>query len=286
MTVKAVTYASETIIKEVREAEAFCKEYDNLNGNMTLDPSLNFDKDMKSLFLLYDENKLISVLSVFAPAQNEAEITAFTLPEYRQKGHFKRLLGEALTELKKYRVPDLLFVCEPQSTGGMETIEKLGAKYEFSEYLLKFNASFDLSYKYGKRITLLRAGIKDLEDITALSQLVFNDEYENAKSITEKTLNSNNRKQYTANLNGELIGIGSVSYENGEASIFGLGISPQYRGKGYGHELLVSIIEDIISGATQNITIEVDSTNITAFELYKKCGFMTDASYDYYRLHL
>lgn len=77
--------------------------------------------------------------------------------------------------------------------------------------------------------------------------------------------------------------MGSVSIENDEASIFGLGIAPQYQGKGFGRELLNLIAADLKNKGIENITIEVDSTNKNAFNLYKKFGFEVETSFDYYR---
>ena len=48
-------------------------------------------------------------------SQQEAEISAFTLPEYRCNGYFKLLLSKAIQELNKFNIRDILFVCEKQS---------------------------------------------------------------------------------------------------------------------------------------------------------------------------
>ena len=101
MGIKILNKTSKEITEQIKEVEIICKTYDKINGNMYLDTSLNFSPEMKSLFLFYKDNKLISVLSIFMPTAAEAEISAYTLPEYRLKGYFKKLLIEATEELKK-----------------------------------------------------------------------------------------------------------------------------------------------------------------------------------------
>jgi ribosomal protein S18 acetylase RimI-like enzyme len=284
LTIKVLSKTSKEVTKQIREVEIICKIYDKTSGNIFLDKSLNSDPEMKSLFLFYEDNKLMSLLSIFMPTEKEAEISAYTLPDHRRKGYFKKLLNEAIEELKKYEQVELLFVCEPQSKDGKEVIKKLDAELYFTEYFLKFRgSSSDLEKQQFSRIKLHEADLKDLDAIVALSRQVFNYDYEDAKSIITKSLKANNRKQYIAILNDKVIGIGAASFDNYEASIFGLGISPKHQGKGFGKELLNLILKDLKKKNMQSVSIEVDSTNKNAFYLYLKCGFEIETSYDYYR---
>lgn len=284
MLIKKLNNAKEEIEKEIREVELICKEQDKLNGDLFLDTSLNFIPDINSLFLLYEGNKLVSLLSMFIPTSDEAEISAYTLPEYRRRGYFNKLLEEAIAEIKKYAVPDLVFTCEPQSEAGKETLKKVGAELSFTEYVLKYVDNQDNSEKLKDfKIRLKKAGLSDVETLIPMSQAVFNDEYEVAKSLITKTITSDNRIQYIGIWDVKPIGIVSVRVENKEASIFGVGILPEYQGKGLGKEIIISILQKLKDEGIQDITIEVDSSNEKAFHLYKKCGFVVETAFDYYR---
>ncbi len=282
--IRKLTNFNEKVSKEIREVEGICKNHDGVNGNLYLDTSMNFHQDIKSIFLLYKDNRLVSLLTMFIPMNEEAEISAYTLPEYRRKGYFKRLLEEAIEEVKKYHIPYLMFICEPESNDGLETIKKLNAELDFTEYSLRYNSSSsEMKLKNAPNISLQKAEQNDLDGIISLSQEIFNDDFEVAKSIITKTLEANNRIQYVAKLEGKRIGIGSVSLENNEASIFGVGVSPKYQGKGFGRELIMLIINELNSKGIENIMIEVDSLNERAFKLYKSCGFQVEASFHYFR---
>lgn len=287
LVIKKFSEASEKIKKEIREVELICKEHDKLNGSIFFDTSINYNPKIKSLFLLYDNDILISLISMFIPTRDEAEISAYTLPKYRRKGYFKKLLHEAIKELSKYNISDLIFVCEPQSNDGNKVIEKLKAEFDFTEYLLRYNNSVDdMEVRPTPEINVEEAEKEDLESLIHLSQEIFNDKYEDAKSMIMKSFESENRIQYMGLLDQKLIGIASVSFENDEASISGFGISPQYQGKGFGRAMLKRILRDLKNRGREHITIEVDSTNKNAFNLYRKCGFEVEMSFDYYRKHL
>ncbi|RBP66627.1 ribosomal protein S18 acetylase RimI-like enzyme [Alkalibaculum bacchi] len=284
MVIKKFSEPSEEIIKEIRKVELICKEHDKLNGSIFLDTSINFNSEIKSLFLLYDSNILVSLVSMFIPTRDEAEISAYTLPKYRRKGYFKKLLHEAIKEITKYNILDLVFVCEPQSNDGNEVIEKLKAEFDFTEYFLRYNDSVDdMEVRPTPEIKLKEAEKEDLESLINLSQEIFNDNYEDAKSMIIKSFESENRIQYIGMIDKKHIGMGSASLGNDEASIFGFGVSPQYQGKGFGRAMLKRILTDLKNRGRENITIEVDSTNKNAFNLYKKCGFKVETSFDYYR---
>lgn len=284
MTIKILSKANEEIIKQIREVEIICKDYDKTTGSICIDASLNFYPEIKTLFLLYEDNKLISLISIFIPTASEAEISAYTLPEYRQKGYFRELLDEVIEELKKYKKPELVFVCEPGSIDGKKVVKKLGAKLCFTEHFLRFKSSAgNLKLKRCTQIKLQEADLKDIEPIVTLSRQIFNNNYKDSKSMIEKSIKADNIIQYTALLDEHLIGMAAVSSETGQASIFGLGISPKYQGKGFGKELMSLILEDLEKRGVKNITIEADSINKNALELYIKSGFEIETSYGYYK---
>jgi len=284
MIINEFSIASEEAIKEIRQIETICKKHDKLTGDIFLDSSLNFNPDIKSLFLLYEDNKLLSLLIMFIPTQDEAEISSFTLPEYRRKGYFKALLAKASNELKKYEVSDILFVCEPQSLDGKGVIKKLEANYDFTEYSLKYNQLNEACpNQYLNKIELYKPNLQDSKILIDISQQIFNDSYENAETMVSKTFESSFRQQHLAVLDREFIGMGGVSFEQDGAYIFGFGIIPKYQGKGFGKDMLKLMLQDLIKQNVKKIMIDVNSENEKAFNLYKKYGFEVQTAFEYFR---
>jgi ribosomal protein S18 acetylase RimI-like enzyme len=282
--IKALNILENSVIDEIRTAEELCRKHDNHTGSISLDLSFNFRQDLKSVFLLYDQHKLVSVLSIFAPTRQEAEVTAFTIPACRETGCFNMLLEEATTEIKRCRVADILFICEPSSLSGRAVLNKLGARYDFTEYSMKyFGTPSSPTIKSSAQGIMINANTENIEEIVELREKVFGDCHDDALAIVSNTFGSDKREQYIFSLSGQNVGIASVFVEDAEASIHGFGIIPEYRGKGLGKEMLLQITNNLISEGNKNIIIEVDSKNKAAFELYKKCGFKVAVSYDYFR---
>lgn len=284
MLIKELKILDNNVIKEIREVEEECKKHDGLKENICLDASLNFNKDIKSIFLAYQKEKLIGFLFMFVPTQQEAEIYAYTLPEYRQCGIFRNLLEKAQAELINHNIHDILIVCEKGFLHGKEITKKVNAEYEFTEYALKYIQN-DNSILKDKlyRAKLCTPTLEDLEELVSMSQLIYEENYEDSKSMILNTLESESRNQYTIMFNNRFIGIGGANEEDNEISIFGLGILPEYQGKGFGRELLYQIISDLLKKNHKNITLEVNSNNERAFNLYRSSGFEIKTAFDYYR---
>ena len=282
MIIRSYCSLSEKVINEVLILEKIGKEQDKLKGSVFLDTSSNFNQHIHSVFLLYEDRELISILSMFIPTQQEAEISAYTLPDYRRNGYFKALLAKAVEELRKFNIHDLLLVCEKQSISGQEVMVALNAEYEHTEYSLRLN-KHRYAARDAYRLSLIRPRFQDLDKVIYTSMQTFDDSYEDSKSLVENCFESETREQYLAVLNDEIIGLGSVNRESDEASIFGFGIVPEYRGKGYGKELLHLMIDRLYQMGKTEIMLDVSSENVRALELYKKSGFQTEAVYVYYR---
>lgn len=283
MAIRTYKDLSDKASEEVLNLERICIDHDNLSGSFFLDPSLNFDHRIKSFFLFYEKGELISMLSLFIPTKHEAEITAYTLPKFRGKGYFKSLLGKAVEELRKFDVPSLLLVCERLSIPGKQVIRALNADYDHTEYFMRFDKSrYTCLDRY--RLMLLKAGQKDFEKAIEVNMGVFEDSYEESKSLIQNCFEAGMRIQYLAVLNDLIIGVGSANFEGEDVSIYGLGVLPEYRCKGYGKELLHLMVDSILQSGSTEITIEVHSENDNALALYKKTGFHIEVAYEYYRM--
>ncbi|MHB8074421.1 GNAT family N-acetyltransferase [Desulfosporosinus fructosivorans] len=273
---------SDNEVNEVHHLEQICQDHDSLKGSIFVDTTMNYNQEMNSIFLMYDDDQLISMLTMFVPTAHEAEITALTLPSQRRKGHFKELLSKAVEELIKYEIPEVLFVVESQSISGKHVITHLRAHYDFTEYSLRLNPR-----KYvplaANRLEHFKPREKDLKRVIDTSMRIFEDSYEDTKGVVVNIFQSATRDQYLGLLNDEIIGMGSSSRDGDEVSIFGFGITPEFRSKGYGYELLHLIVEKLRQSGVREIVIEVDSNNTHAFSLYQKLGFQIETAFEYYR---
>ncbi|MEG1255578.1 GNAT family N-acetyltransferase [Clostridium sp.] len=272
---------NEQQIKDIRKLEGICKEYDGIKGDVFLSNELNFNKEIKCYFLSYEGETLISFIYMFMPTLQEAEVSAYTLPDERQKGYFKLLLEKAVEELNNYGVRKILFVHEPKSKNAKCVLKRLDVKYDFSEYLLVYDSTNSL--ECNSKLKLVPVQKENVNEIAALHVDIFNKSLEIGQSMVNRALDSEDRIPYMAKLNNEIIGIGSISLENKDGFICGLGISSKHQGKGYGKEILNLLIEKMLTMDINDILLEVDSENHIAYNLYTKSGFKIKTQFDYYR---
>lgn len=73
--------------------------------------------------------------------------------------------------------------------------------------------------------------------------------------------------------NGKVIGFITYVIIYERAEIIDIIIDLDYRKKGYGFNLLKSAIAEIKKHDVENITLEVNSNNVSAIKLYEKHGF-------------
>jgi ribosomal protein S18 acetylase RimI-like enzyme len=286
MIIKKYQSLNEKAIKEVLALEKECNDFDQHTGSVFLDTSLNFNQTINSVFLVFERQMLVSMLSMFIPSHSEVEISAMTRPEYRRNGYFKALLLQAIEELRTHKIPDILFVSERPSMSGKRVLEALNATYEHTEYYMSLSKVEPTSPER-HRLALVRPSLQELEKTIQLSIRIFEDDYADSKSLIENCFNSQSREQFLVTLDEKAIGLVSVNHLGPEeASIFGLGLLPEFRGSGYGKELLHLVLEYLWRRGKTQITLEVDSKNERAFRLYQKIGFRIELAYDYYRKKL
>ena len=265
-------------IRQIRELEKICQGHEGLKRSVFLSNEINFDQSIDCFYLLYEEDRLMAFLSLFIPLEEEAEVSAYTLPGQRKKGYFHLLLKKAAEELEKYKIGRILFVHEPLGTDAKHILETLRTEYAYSEYLMAFDrAGFQ---KHSGALRLELSAATDIPEIAALDSELFGNDYEESVSIIQKSLDSPTIKVYSAFLGDKRIGLCNANTENGNSSIFGVGISPKYQGKGHGREMLHLLLEQLMQ-VSGDITLEVSSTNSIAFRLYLTSGFRVKTQFDY-----
>lgn len=271
-------------VRQARALEETCKAHDGLKGSLYLDPSLNFSKETPCLFVLLEDETPLGVMTFFAPAQEEAEIVCLTHPNYRRSGVFRALTAAAAQAALRFEIPDLLFVCERQSESGVAALARLGAAHEYTEFGLRFDRSFDAGgLRIPNGLTLRRAYEADLDAMARVSAESFREPPERARHFLALALASAHRKQYIAHLGGEPVGLCGVGHEDGETTIYGLGVLPALQGRGVGRGMIALLLKELLAYEKADILIEVDASNPAALHLYLACGFVPEITNDYYR---
>lgn len=267
-------------LQSIHELEKECCRYEKLNMKLNWDMLEKRSFDENNDFLYYEENKLIGFLGLYDIHQNskEIEITGMVHPDYRRTGIFKELFDTARQECIDRGAERILLITERSSDTGTGFAKSTGAQYSFSEYRMKFEEETVLAFtKAG--VTLRKVEHVDYAELIHLDAICFDLSEENVDTgYSTDAYNST----YVAELKGEIIGKIGFLMDGDDGYIFGLGIKPEYRGRGYGREVLSLMLLKLLSRQIKTVLLEVAVKNERALSLYKSCGFKEITVYDYY----
>lgn len=284
MRIERFTKPDTQIVHPVRELEKICQSHDQLQGSLFLDPSLNFSPDIPCLLAIFEGDVLAGAMTFFAPTQEEAEIVGFTHPDYRRRGVFRALVQEAAKHATRLQIPDFLFVCEPQSKNGVAALKWFASTPDHTEYALRYDRSLPpdrLPVPAG--LTMHRAAAADLADMAMISAESFSEDADRAAHFMQLALESKTRRQFLFRLDGEPVAIGALGFEDGESTLYGLGVRTHLQNRGIGRGIVSLLLQESFAQGVADILIEVDNTNAPAHHLYLSCGFVQEAVYDYLR---
>lgn len=269
---------------EVNELIEICLNFDHLERTLYLENDLNYYEDLKSFYLLYDDKKLVSMLTIYQPNKNDVELSAYTLPTERRKGYFKKLLKCAFNELNSFQISHKVFVVEPNSKSGNGVMHSLNACYEKSEYLLTFDLDQELKQEQITEhgFTIIEMDLNTIQNAIEINIETLNTDPIEAQYMFQQILEAEDLICYCALYNEVIIGICCVSFGNSSASIFALGVKKIYQGSGYGRKLLMNVINRIKDKKFNTVSLQVGSESKEAFSLYKSINFQIKTQYDYY----
>ena len=85
----------------------------------------------------------------------------------------------------------------------------------------------------------------------------------------ERDQQGNPRRYYLARLDGDPVGCLGLSFEPEGAYIAGVGVLPEFRGRGYARRLLARAVNDALAAGQTRQVLEVATENANALGLYK-----------------
>lgn len=282
-------YISEKEYKEINQLKDICRLQDKTNLKLELDYKINKSRSSKigltniNECLYYIDGILVAYLAISSfGGSNIGEVNGMTHPDFRRNGLFKKLFDLAIDECHKRSFNKLLLLSDGRSNSGIEFINGVYGKYDFSEYRMKLLNKTSLEII--NFISLRKAVSLDGKEIGRQNAVFFNDS-ENCECFVEEEEELNNIT-YMVELNEVSIGKIRVEYSDNSAFISGFGILPNFRGKGYGKAALIAALHLINERNINEIELDVECKNNTALNLYKECGFQEKSVMNYYKYNI
>ena len=273
--VSALTKAQ---LEDARRLAENCNLYESLDY---LHPTTDMTSHGKH-FHHYENEKLTGFLTFPFNGVPEPEAFVIVDPQHRRKGIGRALLDAAKDSCKRRRIQQFLLVSENKSVSGNAFAEALGGKCEYSEYRLRLERE---PPKLAENAVSLRQA--DDRDVVTLAHLLaesFQDPIENHLERLKRNIHSLTHRFYIASLVEERIGCIGVVAENRRVYVIAFGVLAQYRGHGYGRQILTQTVNGLMSENWEDILIETEATNRAALSLYKSCGFTETTSYNYFAI--
>jgi len=244
-------------------------------------------------FMYFNENELIGYIGIcqFGGPDTPLEVNGMVHPEYRQQGVFKTLSKHVMTEWRRRSPINLLLLSDRKSEAGQAFIQGTGAIYHHSEHEMYLRKNQSEISDNLETITLRKATNTDAREINRQNAIYFGDnrgEEETSDPQEELIFPEEEEKSgmitYLAQIDQQIIGKVHTHLSQGIGGIYGLGVLPEYRGKGYGKAILLKAIDKLKEANAGDIMLQVAVDNANALRLYQSCGFLETSTMDYYEL--
>ncbi|MDF3054511.1 MAG: ribosomal-protein-alanine N-acetyltransferase [Gammaproteobacteria bacterium] len=235
-------------------------------------------------FLYFIDGNLIGYLALFSFNMTEVELTACVHPKYRRQGIFKKMLSEALLEMRQRHIPNCLWMCPQNSVIGEEQMKALHAKYTFSQ--VEMIAKHPPMQKSKPVVILREANKADLPLLSQLGATAFNASLTETYTRFSENMNEKNRIAWlVSSEHEENIGKIHVRFDDHQtAFIHDLCIQSKLQGRGYGFAMIIQVMEMLYKKGWKRLVLDVECDNKGALKLYEQCGFEVTDGYDFWRV--
>lgn len=236
-------------------------------------------------FFYLEGGEVVGYLALFQFTPDEVEVNGMVHPDHRRRGIMTALWQAARQEIVDRRADRALFMNQRASASGQGFVDKLGATLHHSEYKMGRDTHLPTAPN-GIGITLRLATEADLPELARQNACYAGGEPADHVAYQRDNIDSPTSWPYLAEVNGAIVGKIDLSMQDGQGWIYGLGILPSYRGRGYGRALLNAGIAQLQTRHPNVIMLEVELANERALGLYTSIGFKPLAIYDYYALSM
>ena len=286
----AKTKPTEDEIVAIEQLTTVCNAFEGLHIRLSgTDMFRQRSGDETLDFLYYEQGQLVGYLGIDNHGTTEKECTGMVHPACRRKGIARRLLYAAKEEGRHSGIQQLVLSNERTSTSGTAFIQAIDAKLNFSEHEMVLG-TFQERPVFDERLIIRQASNAGDSAMVELIMATDIGDIEQAKQYVASSIKDENQRFYLMTFGGTDVGcdepVGSLRLTTmgQRTGIYGFVVRPEYRGKGYGRQLLQEVIRIIRNEGPNEIMLDVDVHNATALGLYLSLGFEIKTTYDYYNL--
>ncbi|MBN2897388.1 MAG: GNAT family N-acetyltransferase, partial [Clostridia bacterium] len=274
----------------VRALEAICRAYDGVALKLELEYKASVAKEAhtaqeaKNEFMYKVNGEVVGYAGICGFDGVNLEVNGMVHPDYRRQGIFTKLTAMVMTEFESRHEKQMLLLCDDLSRPGQSFVHNTKALYKHSEYEMYLAMGENGTYDDYEGLSFRKATNEDAEIIAAQNAIYFGLPVEEVVMPMPETEEKRGMTMYLASLDQKVIGKVNLQLNDDEAAIYGLGVLPDYRGKGYGRGILKFAVSKALSLGAESVMLQVESENEKALNLYTKTGFKVTSKMDYYEL--
>lgn len=272
--------ADGSVAEALRRLTDECSGPDGFRADIDLDPSMNAEKNMSCVFTCEEQGKLVALLSVFAPGREDIEVSALVHPDWRNRGYFKALIKETIEESAKFGYKQGMFVCNSASEPGGAVMRHWNCGTDHIELQMECD-DFTGIRNDRADIEVMEARESDIEQLGAVGEAAFGMDRESEREHINNTLAADGRTQYAVRRQGRFAAMCAASENGGCMMIFGLGVHPGERRRGYAKALIGHIADIARQRGISKLCLDVDEDNEGAIALYESLGFKRTGRTEY-----
>jgi len=293
-------YISDADYTQISALQRVCEDAEGIALKLELDYKLADAQNRKELindptvneFMCYHEDTLIAYLGIcgFGEQTDPLELTGMVHPDYRRMGIFRTLSEQALAECRRRNTRLALGLCDRKSEAGQAMLHKRSDALHHTEYEMVLQGKPEAPGEDQLRGVNLRKAVNaDAAELARQDSIYFGEEFGQGTEAASKAyvkMPEEEEKRgfiiYLAVKNGAVIGKVNLQISNGLGGIYGLGVLPEERGKGYGRAILRLAVQKLIEAGAETVYLQVLTDNEKALALYRSCGFETRSVMDYF----
>ena len=232
-------------------------------------------------FLCMEGEHLVGYIGICNFGNMPIEVNGMVAPDYRRKGIFSKLFDYVCVEWHQLDNQGMLLLTNKDEPSGQGFVNHQNGDYSHTEYemILDLNKYQDI---FKENITLRLAKNQDVQEIAYQNSLYNFCDYDEALTLKPEVEAERGMFIYMAIHQHKIVGKVHIQIDGGSGGIFGLGVVPSYRKRGFGRIILQRAIDLILDKSIKHIYLQVEASNQNALDLYTSSGFHIVSAMDYF----
>lgn len=278
--INSTSYLSEQQLQDLEQLKAICQKTDGSVPNL-YPHILAQRRALPANVLYYDQFHLTGFLSVYFFYDKAVEVALLIHPSVRRRGVAKKLIQTILPLIKSHSLNTLIF--SSPSNLNDQWLTTAGLSFLHSEYYMERHDLKPL-LEYKPNLTFREATINDIAVLSALDKACFPNKDANPVERFQQLFDDRNYQIFIAFQNGQPVGKAHIRWQEKGATLSDITVMPSMQGKGIGTALITYCINYALSEGKPHLSLDVETHNKRALNLYTRLGFVVENACDYWSI--